>query len=341
MGGDPVTAEVAELLVGEGVAAADIALEPCGGSGNNRVFVVRAGDRSFVAKCYFTHPGDTRDRLNAEYSFIDCAIRAGIGSVPRAISCNRERNLAVYAYIEGRKISPGELNGSHVEQAAQFLEALNTPDARALAADLPRASESAFSLTEHFDILQRRIDRLKTISPESVTDTAALNFAQALTGAWDRLRARLAGEAAVESEDPDEPLAPAARIISPSDFGFHNALLRPSGEVCFIDFEYAGWDDPAKTVGDFFSQPAVPVPMTYFERIAQAASAFATDPERIIARARRLLPLFQLKWCCIMLNHFLPVSRERRRFANPALDDDEAKQLQLQKAQTFYSTIEI
>src|SRR5258708_29751946 len=41
-------------------------------------------------------------------------------------------------------------------------------------------------------------------------------------------------------------------------FGFHNALLRPSQELCFLDFEYAGHDDPAKMVGDFFSQPAIP-----------------------------------------------------------------------------------
>ena len=37
------------------------------------------------------------------------------------------------------------------------------------------------------------------------------------------------------------------RCLSPSDFGFHNALLEATGKLRFVDFEYAGWDDPAKT----------------------------------------------------------------------------------------------
>ena len=39
--------------------------------------------------------------------------------------------------------------------------------------------------------------------------------------------------------------------ISPSDFGFHNALRTNTGPV-FFDFEFSGWDDPAKTIIDFF-----------------------------------------------------------------------------------------
>ena len=57
----------------------------------------------------------------------------------------------------------------------------------------------------------------------------------------------------------ERPLDQQDRCLSPSDFGFHNALAQ--GEtVRFIDFEYAGWDDPAKTVCDFFHHPGVPVP---------------------------------------------------------------------------------
>ena len=42
------------------------------------------------------------------------------------------------------------------------------------------------------------------------------------------------------------------KIISPSDFGLHNAKLGEDGKLAFFDFEYAGWDDPAKTIADFF-----------------------------------------------------------------------------------------
>ena len=76
----------------------------------------------------------------------------------------------------------------------------------------------------------------------------------------------------------DRPLDPADRCVSPSDFGFHNALREPSGRLRFIDFEYAGWDDPAKLVCDFFCQPAVPAPAGAFDRFAAAVGEGFAEP---------------------------------------------------------------
>ena len=43
-------------------------------------------------------------------------------------------------------------------------------------------------------------------------------------------------------------------IISPSDFGFHN-VINKNNKLFFIDFEYAGLDDPIKLICDFYCQP--------------------------------------------------------------------------------------
>ena len=45
-------------------------------------------------------------------------------------------------------------------------------------------------------------------------------------------------------------IAPEERCISPSDFGLHNAI-RTAADIRFIDFEFAGWDDPAKALVNF------------------------------------------------------------------------------------------
>ena len=78
--------------------------------------------------------------------------------------------------------------------------------------------------------------------------------------AWRALRA---GALAALGRTPPAwagPLGEADRVVSPSDFGFHNALRTEDGRLAFLDFEYAGWDDPAKLVCDFELQPAVPAP---------------------------------------------------------------------------------
>src|ERR1019366_5574171 len=118
----------------------------------------------------------------------------------------------------------------------------------------------------------------------------------------------------------------------PSDFGFHNALMADDGTLRFLDFEYAGWDDPAKTVCDFFCQPACPAPLECYADFADAVAEATAHPALSRRRFDLLLPMYRLKWCCIMLNDFLPAGAGRRRFALHGLDVLERKEQQLHKA---------
>ena len=100
----------------------------------------------------------------------------------------------------------------------------------------------------------------------------------------------------------------------------------------FIDFEYAGWDDPAKMVCDFFCQPAVPVPRSHLERFLAAVTAVTGGAgDTLHARVTLLLPAYEIKWCCIMLNEFLPVGEDRRAFARGYDDTETRRALQLDK----------
>jgi hypothetical protein len=117
-------------------------------------------------------------------------------------------------------------------------------------------------------------------------------------------------------------LEPDRRALSPSDFGFHNAIRRPDGALAFVDFEYFGWDDPAKTVVDFLLHPGMTISQPLKQRFADRfVDAFAFVPE-LAARARLVYPMFGLKWCVILLNDFLP---DR---ATTAASGDRAAQLQ-------------
>ena len=119
------------------------------------------------------------------------------------------------------------------------------------------------------------------------------------------------------SSDFNKELKPDEKIISPSDFGLHNAKLGKDGKLAFFDFEYAGWDDPAKTIADFFTQPAFPPPMN------QLPSCFPLlvdilSPQNMDKLLRRLPIVFQiirLKWSFILLNDYHPVYSKRRTLA--------------------------
>jgi hypothetical protein len=317
---------------------AAIQLSACGTGGNNRVFVVCADGRRALVKHYFRHPADTRDRLRAERSFLEHAGRVAAGLVPRVIAFDAERGIGIYEYIEGARLESGAVSRKHVREAAAFFAMLNVPASRTAGIALPTASEACFTVAEHFALVDRRIARLGTIAGPTEPDRAAREFVARLGARWNGLKPRLAR--ALSREGVSESLDVGDRCISPSDFGFHNALVRHTGRLCFLDFEYAGWDDPAKMVGDFFSHPAIPVPRAYFDEFVRETMGFSPHAAALEARARLLLPVFQIKWCCIILNDFIPEFAERRRFADPALDEAAARQRQLEKAQRLYTSIE-
>jgi len=311
-----------------------IGLEACRTGGNNRIYIVSVDGRKVVAKQYFRHPSDPRDRLHAERSFLEYAGRAGIGCVPRVIGSDAARGVGLYEYIDGTQLAAREIGSKQVEEAATFFLKLNDPENREAASELPTASEACFTVNEHFAMVDQRLVRLGAISGSADVDLAAQDFVASLATLWGRLKERLSHARENFAEELEE------RCISPSDFGFHNALARPSGKLCFLDFEYAGWDDPAKMAGDFFSHPAVTVPREHFDEFVRVTMGHSRHAKALEARARLLLPLFQVKWCCIILNNFIPEFAERRKFADPALDEAAAKRGQLEKAQWLYRSIE-
>ena len=337
MSDDTLTEEIAALLDLPCGCAKQLEVEACQTGGNNRVFVVSLPDRKIVAKRYFSHPSDARDRLRSEYRFVSYAKRVGIDVVPTPIACDPSANLGLYGYIEGSRLRAEDVTQSHVEQAAQFFLQLNDPAHREQAGDLSSASEACFSVSEHFGLVDRRVERLRAIGRSSQVDREAHDFCLALRTRWEAVKHSITRRLSASAQSPDQPVAD--RCISPSDFGFHNALLGQDGKVRFIDFEYAGWDDPAKMAGDFFSHPGVAVNLRWFDRFIGMTMRYSVAAEALADRARLLFPVFQVKWCCIILNDFLPDSAQRRRFADPDFDEQQRKRLQLEKAEALFQII--
>jgi hypothetical protein len=329
---DPeLSAAIEALLPDNGVSADALDLLPCVAGGNNRVYFVEGAGVPMVAKRYFRSPTDTRDRLRAEWSFISYAYSTGLHCVPRPIAADPAGQLALYERVEGRKLAAGEVAESDVRAAAEFIRQLNAPIRRPHAVGLPQASEAGFSVAEHFAVIDRRLARLATATAKAVNDDGSNEFVRQLRDYWGGLKDLIADQAASARFALDDILPEELRWISPSDFGFHNVLKRPDDSLCFIDFEYAGWDDPAKTVADFFLQPQVPVDARYVDGfLEQTLDAAGSRPQR--RRIEILRPIFAVKWCIIMMNPFVAERAQAGTFADPARDQTERRQTQLAKA---------
>lgn len=314
----------ANILHSQKINASSI--QPLPGGRNNQVFKVSYGNRELLLKSYFWHEHDQRNRLGAEYSFIEYAVACGIDVVAKPVAKDENNQVALYHFIQGRKLEANQIDATIIRQAIAFLGTLNQHKENLAARKLGIASDACFTYAHHLDTVQKRLETLRNIEPEDDTDREMLQYLDAkLVPKFSAIREDI--EKAISAAG-DKPMDEEFRILSPSDFGFHNALIDSKGIVYFLDFEYAGWDDPAKTVGDFFNQVHVPVPLAFLDEFVAATAQLTPDAAFTERRIRCLLPLYSMKWICIVLNFFLPVHRERRKYARV----DDSKRNQLNKA---------
>jgi hypothetical protein len=106
------------------------------------------------------------------------------------------------------------------------------------------------------------------------------------------------------------------QTLSPSDFGYHNALRTTNGQLVFLDFEYFGWDDPVKLIADFVWHPAMKLDETKINYwIAGCLNIFQNDLD-LKQRLRYCWPLYGLRWVMILLNEFKEDGWNKRIHAN-------------------------
>jgi hypothetical protein len=305
--------------------------------GNNRVFRLDGATARFALKFYPPQAADRRDRLGTEYGALSFMADQGVACVPRPLAIDRRRHCALYDWIEGTPVRRHGRN--EVTRMAEFLLELQGLRDKPAARNVGLASDACPAAADAFAQLDRRLARLKQVAAghaaldSYLADEFEPRRAAAVAGATARLDA-----AAI---DPNVELAPDLMALSPSDLAFHNVLRAPDGRLVFLDFEYFGWDDPAKSVADGMLHPGAPLG----EELAawfhdRAAPWFAANDPSFSSRLAALLPIHALIWCLIVLNEFLPERWARRRLANGQGDRDRVLAGQLAKARSLLSRVD-
>ena len=303
------------------------------GGRNNRVFRVETRKGECLLKLYFRDPSDSRDRLGHEYGFLEACRGVGIDALPNPLAKDSENGAALYEFIKGNRVET--VGSTEILQAGRFIEKINQQRGNKAFRALPHAAEACFSLKEHVASVDRRIDRLSQMESDSNLDREArLWVEKELIPSWKRIRDEI-GRGKETERDLDQDM----RILSPSDFGFHNSLRKEDGSLVFLDFEYAGWDDPAKLVCDLANQPDRPLSLAEAEPFSSSLVEWLGARDFWRSRFRTLAPLYQVKWACIVLNDFLPFGRNRRKFQETQEPEASRKHLQLNKAQGMLSRV--
>jgi hypothetical protein len=213
-------------------------------------------------------------------------------------------------FIRGKTFIEGQsLSENQIQEAVRFFESLNKDREGAKQLVSMDAAEGFLKLTDHLNNVEQRISRLTTRHvPIALIDKSSQLINQ-LNSQYDLVRQMTLTSIAQGKTNNETALD--QRCVSASDFGFHNAIQTEHG-VKFIDFEFAGWDDPAKASLDFVLQPKVPV-------LAKPTSLINALTDKLVyhddARFNLLGAILRIKWLCIILS-FLEPARFIQRMKN-------------------------
>ncbi len=315
-------------------------VERTGRGGNSRVFRVGCADGSeFAAKFYFRRADSGRSRLDAEFNALSFMWRHGIRCIPRPFAANSEFDFALYEFVAGRPIDSAYVAAADIDQLVEFAAALKNLNSLPASRALPAAADACLGIDEIFRQIETRLQRLDGQHGDAPADRALARFlADEFVPAFRRAGQRMKSESGGNASG--QVLAAADQTLSPSDFGFHNALRRDAGPITFLDFEYFGRDDPAKMIADFLLHPAQALNDGAKRHFVQRILQIFRDDRGLLARLEYLYPLVGMKWCMIMLNEFVPGELARREFAARApIDAAEKKSDQLAKARAMLAKI--
>jgi hypothetical protein len=289
-------------------------------------------DRNVKLKIYPVDPD--HDRLFSEVIATKGLTGPGGHYVAGLIALDYSLGVGVYDWIDGGPVKGVEQ--IDLQASLFFLETLHTLKNSEQFFDAPLASAACFSGLDIENQINQRI--LHFNLPRVQYPELDSFFIEIFLPTMEKLIS-WAKEHWPEENDYNNSLTKTERCLSPSDFGFHNAIRRKDGSLVFTDFEYFGWDDPVKLMSDFSYHPGMK--LSGEQRTFWLNGALKIYGENLSERLNVCRPLYGMIWCLILINDFRSEVWERRLLADESkrFKKDPILVQQLKKAKVLLAEI--
>lgn len=292
---------------------------------NSKICSFKADKRKFILKIY-KHKSNFR--IIREKLFYNYLNQIKITNVVKPQLFNINKNLSIFPYINGKKIK--KISLSDVRKMSNFINGINQINKPSR---LPLAIDGIKDRKKHLTLCKSKIDQLKKIKIDSPIKKDFYDFLnEKIIPKYGEIKKKLKTKNFFFT---NLKLKKNELIVSPSDFGFHNVIKRDN-ILYFIDFEYAGLDDPVKLICDFFCQPDQFInsqKKNFFLKNLSLKNNIKRDLKLYV---KYFLPFHKLKWCCIILNVF----KDKNDLKNNKIYKVKEKimKIQLSKSKKYFKT---
>ena len=303
--------------------------------GNSNLYKINASNKNcYAAKVYPDKSDNRTSRLQKEYRSIEFLQANNVTNIPTTVISDEVLDLGIYSWVNGEIIEKSDLDD--LKQAVDFVQKLYDISKSSNAKYLGCATEACLSANDLVTQVEKRIDKLMSVTTQY--DVLKHFLVDQFIPLWQDLVEYALDEWPSSSRDDD--LKVEYQTLSPSDFGFHNAI-RQSDSLVFVDFEYFGWDDPVKLTADFMWHPAMKLDVEdslFWEK--SMIDIFSSDPD-FEQRLHASKPFYGMRWGLIVLNRFLPDFIANHKLSVTKHDGSEEYELdgQLEKAKNYCNAV--
>lgn len=289
-------------------------IEKLKGRGNSAIYKLHLFNENKLALKIYPEKS-YHDRLKSEFKSAEIFKELNIKNVQRPVDLNGLLDVATYEWIDGDSVSTYGVK--ELEASLSFLRTLHENSQAKQFINFPMAADSCPKGLDIERQIQRRFLKINSVSEkgselEQFLKNEFKPIAQEIIS-WSKL-SWPTNPSYIESIQKDK------LILSPSDFGFHNALRSQNENLIFHDFEYFGWDDPVKLISDFSHHAAMNLSNELEQIWFSKTSEIYGEP--LLERLCAAWPMYGLNWCLIILNEFKDEVWRRRCSA-----DDSKKNL--------------
>ena len=306
---------------------------------NSSTFKIEGYKNKYLLKIYNSSKINPINRLEHEDKFLNFLKDCKFQNVPQVIFSNKKENWLLMSWIEGKKIN--KFNYDLCHEYLKFLIDIQKFRRINRAKFISPASDAYFHLRGHIKSVNDRYFLLEKKLPELLILNE--NLFNILKSFLDKVRSEINYLMLFQKDkniDIDYILPEEDRILSQSDVGLHNMLVG-NKKVYFLDFEYAGWDDPGKLFSDLLLQPDNNLPIKFFNILDKYLLDFILKKNYHYYRLIFMLKLIRIKWSLIILNPiFKRESLSKKQFSSLLKMKIDKSLIYLEKSLLIINTIE-
>jgi len=299
---------------------------------NNLVSKIYYKNRIYIYKKYLkkSKNGIKYSRYSSETSFIKLLRKKNIKNLPSIFATDSKNQENIFNYINGEKVS--KVRKNDILQCIKFIKKINQNNFKKRDIKFKMATESCISIEDHIQTANKRIIMLSKFPKNYGIYKDAKSFVKTkLKKKLNEVKKSILGT--FSKKEINKKLQKKDLILSPSDFGFHNAIKK-NKKLYFFDFEYAGMDDPVKLISDFICQPDYQLSKKHISFFYKNILKIFPQNLEIERRLKAVIYIHRIKWCCVIMSEVLNKRYlERRQFASSSINVKKC----FKKAQTYYN----